>query len=161
MVPLHEVPETDLLDQQVLESFLLLRNLVLPILNFFLHRIHVLFGSRRQSLPGDFLFFFGNNVHRHENIQGIVDTPTNVLFVEFSVGVFETAFGDDLLDEFVGDLVVGSRFLFFDLLTDHHGKMAQPPCRAGGRRRTSSCGRRPICCCCFIAVGVAVAVAGG
>lgn len=132
MVPLDEVPEAHLLGQKVLEGLLLLGDLVLPVLDFLRHGIHVLFGRSRESLPGNFLLLLGDNVHRHQNVEGVVDPPANVLLVKGSVRVLLVALGDDLLDQLVGNLVVGRRSLFFDLLADHHGEMAETPGRAGG-----------------------------
>ena len=135
LVPLNEVPEADLLGQEVLEGLLLLGNLVLSVLDFLRHGIHVLLGRRRESLPGDFLLLLRDNVHGHQDVEGVVDPSPDVLFVKGRVGVFLVAFGHHLLDELVGDLVVGGGPLFFDLLADHHGEMPEAPGRASGPGR--------------------------
>jgi len=135
LVPLDEVPEAHLLGQEVLEGLLFLGDLVLPVLDFLRHGIHVVLGRRRESLPGDFLLLLRDNVHGHQHIEGVVDPSPNVLLVKGPVGVFLVALRHHLLDQLVGNLVVGGGALFFDLLADHHGEMPQAPGRAGGPGR--------------------------
>lgn len=135
VVPLDQVSKANLLGQQILESLLLLGQLGFGVLNILAHGFHVLLGSRGKSLPGDFLLLLGDNVHGHENVQGIVDSSANVLLVEGSVGILLAALGHDLLDELVGHLIVGGGPLFFYLLADHHGKVPQSPSGAGGSGR--------------------------
>ena len=37
-----------------------------------------------KSFPTNILLVFGYDIHGHENIEGVVDSTTNILFIEFA-----------------------------------------------------------------------------
>jgi hypothetical protein len=73
-----------------------------------------------ESLPANILFILGENVHGHEDIQGVVDPPAYFFFIQLALGVNLDAFGKNFLDELIGDFVVCGFALFFDLAADFH-----------------------------------------
>ena len=80
-VPIDEILVGDLIEDEVVEFSGLLRDSVDPRAFFLLESLMLFGGIGRKSDPFDLLFLFGDDVHRHEDVEGVVNTPPDVLLI--------------------------------------------------------------------------------
>jgi hypothetical protein len=110
LIVLDQIAKTHLLHQQLAKEFPFPLHFGTTKLSLTLQHVQVMMSVAWKSLPANILFILRDNVHGHEDIQGVIDPP---------------AFSKDFLDKLIGDFVLCGFALFFDLAADFYAKVVE------------------------------------